>query len=265
MKMSVMVAGAIPAVASDAGNLPAVGPMFALAPASNNSTRSAVCTSSGCTESSRRSVGKPASSSPAATSAGVRPTPKTLLSLGTETVPSSSDTAENSPSLKLRTVAADAAGSIGGPSGSGGGAGRTEHAASARATTDAANEAAVLIVPRSRMQMIRVSYNRSSLVELPAHAYRTVSPGRLPAAGRGTDSRQAVRGELSRRYDDRDRGVRRCVVRDRRVQHVDGRGEGRLFLRRRATGVCAALPRSRGRRHPSEMAVSLKRSAAAPA
>src|SRR5688572_7394122 len=147
MKMSVMVAGAIPAVASDAGNLPAVGPMLALAPASNNSTRSAVCTSSGCTESSRRSVGKPASASTAATSAGVRPTPKTLLSLGTETVPSSNDTAENSPSLKLRTVAADAAGSIGGPSGSGGGAGRTEHAASARATTDAANEAAVFIVP----------------------------------------------------------------------------------------------------------------------
>src|SRR5687768_11565117 len=145
MKMSVMVAGAIPAVASDAGNLPAVGPMFALAPASNNSTRSAVCTSSGCTESSRRSVGKPASASTAATSAGVRPTPKTLLSLGTETVPSSNNTAENSPSLKLRTVAADAAGSIGGPSGSGGGAGRTEHAASAM--TDAANEAAVFIVP----------------------------------------------------------------------------------------------------------------------
>src|SRR5688572_14035192 len=162
MKMSVIVAGATPAVAIDADNLPALGPMLAPAPASNSSTRSGVCTSNVCSESSRRSVGKAAAASTAATSAGVRPTPNTLLSLGNERVPSSNDTAENSPSVKVRTLAAAAAGSIDSPSGSGGADGRTEHAASAMTAT-AANEVAVLIIPRSQVRVVRLSYNMLSL------------------------------------------------------------------------------------------------------
>jgi hypothetical protein len=51
---------------------------------------------------------------------------------------------------------------IGSPFGSGGAAGRVEQAASVMAATDATNEVAVFIVPRSQVRVIRVSYNMLS-------------------------------------------------------------------------------------------------------
>jgi len=70
--------------------LPAPGPMLPPAPVSNSITRSEVFTSSGCRESSKWSAGSLAACSSPATSAGVWPTPNTLLSFGSEIVPSRS-------------------------------------------------------------------------------------------------------------------------------------------------------------------------------
>ena len=85
---SVTVAGSTPASMNDAGNLPAPGPKLPAAPVSNNSTLSAVFTSSGWMESGSLSVATLLAESTAATSSGLSPTPKIALSFGGSKAPS---------------------------------------------------------------------------------------------------------------------------------------------------------------------------------
>src|SRR5262245_59290146 len=91
------------------------------------------------------SVGCPAAASTAATSSGVRPTPSTLLSLGTSIPPSRSAMAGSSPMLNVLTFAgagagAGAASATGAAAASGGGASSfLEQATSRVATAKAAN------------------------------------------------------------------------------------------------------------------------------
>src|SRR5690606_27648285 len=74
------------------------------APVSNRYTRSPSRTSSGCTLRCSWSVSSPAAASTPATSSGVRPTPNTLLSLGTDIPPSRSAAACSVPIWKAWTL-----------------------------------------------------------------------------------------------------------------------------------------------------------------
>ena len=112
MKMSVTLAGSTPAAASEVDSLPAPGPKTDPAPVSNSSTRSVALTSSGWIVSCSLSVGCPAAPRTAATSSGVRPTPKTLLSFGSSMLPSLSAMAERSPIMNSSTPSFFTAGGL---------------------------------------------------------------------------------------------------------------------------------------------------------